>query len=122
MTTIGKAYMLSFNEIQDSVEKAIKEDGQEILLKYSAYEWDENDLPINNLKEVPIKGKVVFLSEEEDFKSEIYESPTWLEIAVIANKMCLETECRFNVFLEELQVYENMEKVSEATIIMGEFL
>ena len=49
MTTIGKAYMLSFNEIQDSVEKAIKEDGQEILLKYSAYEWDENDLPINNL-------------------------------------------------------------------------
>ena len=122
MSSISKAYLESYNTIQDTVEKAIKEDGQEVWLKYSAYEWDENDMPINNLKEVPIKGNVVLLSEEGDFRSEILESPTWLEIAVVTNKMCLETECIYNVFLEELSVYEtHVEKtpISEATIIMG---
>ena len=113
MSAISKAYMDSYNAIQDTVEKAIRDDGQKVLLSYSVYE-DENDVPVNNLKEVPIKGKVIFLSEEEDFRSEVYESPTWLEIAVIANRMCLETESDFRVFLDELSVYETyVEKVEE---------
>ena len=121
MSSISKAYLERYNEIQDMVDKAIKDDGREIWLKYSAYEWSDDDMPINNLKEIPIKGKVVLLSEEGDFRSEVLESPTWLEIAVVTNKMCIETECKYNVFLEELSVYEN-NGISEATIIMGENL
>jgi len=115
MNAISKAYLDAYDKIQDTVEKAIKESGQNVLIKYSAYE-DANDIPINNLKKVPVKGKVIFYDEEEQFESKVYDSPTWLEIAVIANEMVNITD-DYRTFIEMLDVY-NDGGISKATIIM----
>ena len=112
MSTLSKAYQNAYDKIQDEVEKAIKESGQKIELKYAAYDWDDADIPLNNLKEVPVKGKVKFVDQGEwtsnykPFESDICDSPTWLEIAVIANKMVTVTGDKHHVFLESLGDYE----------------
>ena len=105
MNAISKAYLDAYDKIQDTVEKAIKESGQNVLIKYSAYE-DANDIPINNLKKVPVKGKVIFYDEEQQFESKVYDSPTWLEIAVIANEMVNITD-DYRTFIEMLDVYND---------------
>lgn len=125
MSGISKAYQDAYNEIQDMVEEAVKADGQErVYVRYSAYEWDGNDIPINNLNEVPVKGKVKFLDDgqnENDFESEVMDSPTWLEIAVVANKMIQGTENYYEPYLDNIEILDDgNEEVTEITIIMGE--
>jgi len=112
---ISKAYLDAYDKIQDTVEKAIKESGQNVLIRYSAYE-DVNDIPINSLNEIPVKGKVIFHDEEEQFKSKVYDSPTWLEVAVIANEMVSITN-NYRTFLETLEVYSDGD-ISKAIIVM----
>lgn len=125
MSGISKAYQEAYNRIQDRVNQAIKKDGQKVILRYAAYEWDDDDMPIDNLSLVPIKGKVKFVDEGEffdnyePFESEVCDSPTYLEIAVIANKMIQVTKDFHHVFLERMDVYDDGSGVQEAIIIMG---
>ena len=123
MNTISKVYHDAFNEIQDNVDTAILKECQEVLIRYLAKELD--DIPINNLNKVPVKGKVRFVDEGEfyndytPFESEVYDSPTWLEIAVIANKMLEVTKDKDRIFLETLEVNDDGNGIKIATIIMG---
>ena len=123
MHTISKVYHDAFNEIQDNVDTAILKECQEVLIRYLAKELD--DIPINNLNKVPVKGKVRFVDEGEfyndytPFESEVYDSPTWLEIAVIANKMLEVTKDKDRIFLETLEVNDDGNGIKIATIIMG---
>lgn len=123
MGTLSKSYQDAYNEIQNMVEEAITKSTIPLLLKYSAYEWGDSDIPINNLKEVPIKGKVKFFDEgsgEIRYESEVMDSPTWLEIAVAANMMLHVTCEKFATHLDELEVFEvDEDGVKYITLIMG---
>ena len=85
--------------------------GEKPVVYYSAYQSDDDDLPIDNLDEVAIHGKVRFLAEHvsevgegRPYSSEIVESPTWLDVAVLANEM-IKTTCDFHhQFLESVRI------------------
>lgn len=107
MSGLTKAYEDALNKMQDKVDKAI-DDACHLnkYVIYSAYDYDEWDNPSDNLNEVPIKGKVVFFNSYETFDSGVYENPTWLDIAVIANRMIIETKDYHHVYLEAVDVFD----------------
>ncbi len=143
MSTLSKAYQNAINKMEDKVNEACKkakEHGR-IDVIYSTYEFDQYDTPIDNLDDVPLKGKVKFVDADalkegnffdfmyvdnpEDnpykpFVSKVMDSPTWLEIAVLANEMIQVTYDRHHVYLEDVVVLEVKDDgVQIAKIQMG---
>ena len=117
MSILSKAYQDAENKIQDKVDAEIDKFCENKKVVYSAYESDEWDTPIDNLSEIPIEGKVVFMDEKGEFKSGVFESPTWLDIAVIANRMLNETN-DYHLYFEQIDIHEEG-GVNIATLIMG---
>ena len=61
MSGLSKAYLDAMGKIEKKVEEACKKAGHEkVKVIYSAYGFDEFDTPIDNLNEVPIRGKAIF--------------------------------------------------------------
>lgn len=109
------AYRVASDAIEERVEAAIRESGEQVHVIYSAYKMDERDVPVDDLDESPILGPVVFeqlsdwKGEEaegydretwDDYRSGVADSPTWLTIAVFANRMIETTGDFHHVFLE----------------------
>lgn len=119
MSTLG----MSFQDVTEQIDEAIKNklsEGEELNIIYSAYDLDERDIPINNLNEVPVEGKIKFV--EGEFESEVMDSPTWLDIAIVANKMISKTRDFQNKYFEDF----NVEKLGEddnytATFVMNSY-
>jgi len=119
MNTISKSFQVAMNEIDDIIDSAIKADGRKKEVIYSG-ESDEYDIPINNLSEVILKGKVKFMNSDKTFESEIIENPTWLDVVVIANRMIIETEDYHHIYFESLyDIYQDDNGVLIATLSMG---
>ena len=112
-----KAYF----EIENQVESAI---AGEVLISFSAYDSDENEIPINNLTDVVVKGKVKFISPKgiwrnEKYISKVVENPTWLDIAILANEMILKTQDTHHVFLEDVEYVREEKGIKIYDFIMG---
>lgn len=127
MNCLSKAYQEAMDKINKRVDDAVKADGQEeVLVQYSAYEYDQYDNPSDNLDDVPVSGEVVLVDSgdfwdwkhEQDgtenpykpFKSKAMNSPTWLEIAVEANRMIHTTHNANHCYLEDIK-YDEEEDV-----------
>ena len=86
--------------IHDRIEAVLP---SERLVEFGAYDVESvagiGEVPIDNLEATAVKGHVVF-SRNPDFLSEVIESPTWLDIAVIANESIVETGDREHVILQ----------------------
>jgi hypothetical protein len=106
-------YNKMLDEMNDAVDEACIAAGhKKVRVFYSAYKTktvNNEDIPINNLGKVAIKGKCVLFSDKDEFyggpKSKRYlsewlENPTWLQIAVCANTMIRITRDEHHVFLE----------------------
>jgi hypothetical protein len=76
------------DKIDEKVRNAI---GKKCHLSYSAYEYDKNDNPIDNLDKIVAKGKCVFIRTLSDYPyiSEVIENPTWMDVCKIANDSIL---------------------------------
>lgn len=120
MSGLSKAYQEVINNMDKKITDAVKDDGQEkVFVQYSAYLFDEYDIPIDNLDEVPEKGMVRFIDGGDKFgwkhdmdgtenpynpfESVIMDSPTWLEIAVEANRMINTTYNSNHCYLEDIE-------------------
>ncbi len=75
-------------------------------VSYSAWGSEEDEFRIN-LDEVAVEGPVIFVQEHdefwgpgEDYKSELVENPTWLELCLLANDMINVTGDHHHIFLE----------------------
>ena len=117
------------DEMQDTIDAAIAASGREEKpLIYSAYDDDENEMPINNLNEVAFKGTFTVIYAHSNFwdgrgigllgvpaeeqgggepcgrpyRSEEVTDPTWLTLAVLANEAILTTNDLHHVFLESV--------------------
>lgn len=126
-------YSDALGDIQDRVDAAIAENdvGKTGFIKklqrgerldvviYSAYENDvENDIPIDNLDEIPHRGTFVVVNDYDSFWdstggngesyiSEPVTDPTWLELAIHANESMHVTGDYHHCFLENVQVVDN---------------
>jgi hypothetical protein len=119
MSGLTKAYDDAVNAMEDKVEKAINVFCDKKYVIYSAYDYDEWDIPIDNLDEIPIKGKVEFIGSLS-FESGVFDNPTWLDICVIANRMIIETKDYHHIYLEDVDVVDVNDKGYKiAKLIMG---
>ena len=110
MNGLSKAYVMAMEKIESEIEEAIKADGQKkVCVHYAAFDFDEWDIPINNLKEIPLKGNVKLYAYAENgsglYESDVMENPTWLDICVATNRMISETKTG-DQYLEGLKVYK----------------
>ena len=123
--TAWSRYTELSERIDARVAQACKDAGhKKVRVDYSAYKTDKDDMPIDNLDQVAVEGKVILVghaddffggSKSKDYRSDILENPTWLQVAVCANKMIKRTRDTHHCFLEGLtrigeedgiQVYE----------------
>jgi hypothetical protein len=118
MSTLGMSYQQVMEQIDSIVEETIKLTGKKQSVVYSAYEEDEYGNPINNLKEIAIKGMIKFV-DGEDFVSLPLFSPTWLDIAIVANEMINQTKDYQNRHFKDFDVFDNQDGVMIAKLIMG---
>jgi hypothetical protein len=141
MSTLSKAYQDAIEKMEDKVDEACKaKEHERVDVIYATYEFDQYDTPIYNLDDVPLKGKVKFIDQDalkegnffdfmfdnqednpyESFESEVMDSPTWLELAVLTNEMIQITNNRHHVYLEDVVVIEVKDDgVQIAMIQMG---
>ena len=82
---------------------------------YSAYDTDEAGLPVDNLDEVPVRGTFRVLGEYvefwdsstdktgEEYVSDVITDPTWLQLAVMANRAIEVTGDQHHVYLEAVR-------------------
>ncbi|WP_139332556.1 hypothetical protein [Aquipseudomonas alcaligenes] len=107
-----------YDAIQHDVCKNIK---GECLVNYSVYDVDERGLPINNLNDIAIEGKIIVLANHNpfwgkgsDYKSQVLENPSWRELAVIANEVIVTTGDLHHAYLEGFEITR---KINETTFI-----
>lgn len=96
------------------------------IVFYSAYQSDAADLPIDNLDEVAIDGKVRFHAEHDPdagegrpYTSAVVDSPTWLDVAVLANEMIKTTGDSHHQFLESIFIVGEKNGTKLARFSMG---
>lgn len=123
------AWEAGMDAITDRVDAAIEKSGEKNVLVYSAYN-EVDDVPVDNLDDVVFEGTFVVevphddfwdgrgvgligvpVEEQgggepcgQDFVSDKVTNPTWLELAVIANKAILTTNDLHHVFLESAEI------------------
>jgi hypothetical protein len=112
------AYVDIRKRVHDIVSSQV---GGLVHVFYSAYKSDANDVPIDNLDDVPVVGKVQFVqkSDEGNYKSEVAFSPTWLQICVFAEEMIRATGDYHHVFLENVRLDGHWEDVWVYKFSMG---
>jgi len=96
------------SDVMNDMVKDALPDGEKMYVYYSAYKFSKTtDEPLNNLKQVAVRGKVMFIQDHDEFwgegetyQSPVMENPTWLDLAVAANKMIQTVGDYHHIFLE----------------------
>lgn len=92
-------------------EACVKAGHEKVSIIYSAYPYDANDLPADNLDEVFAEGEFQvtvpgddFFGNGTDYKSNRVTNPTWLVLAIMANESIPVTGDYHHVFLENARI------------------
>lgn len=116
-------YSIRLRELHARIAERL---GEKPVVFYSAYKSDANRLPIDNLDDIAIEGKVKFVAPADDgwdegssYESEIVDSPTWLTVSVLANAMIKMTCDYHHQFLESIYVVGQEHGVTIARFSMG---
>lgn len=122
--------MEKYRIIQDKVINGIKSIGsKEIIVVYKAYEEDTQQMPIDNLEQIAVQGKVRFASSANvygrkitglDYLSKIFVNPTWLQAAFLANQMLEKNGERRRICLENILVCRRENGIKKAVFLMRE--
>jgi hypothetical protein len=96
----------------------------DIRVVYAAGPDTEDGMPIDNLDEIAIKGLVRFIEidpqDGERFESEVLDSPTWAQVAVIANRMMCQLRYDHHVYLEGIEIVRRPKgKPKVAEFVLG---
>jgi hypothetical protein len=119
----SKAYAVMCDAIQDRIKRSV---GRKCVLFFSAYSLDADRLPVDNLDDVPIWGKVQIKSRpikgvqrRYEFESAVMKSPTWLELCGIANDQLIATRDRNHHYLEAVELVETVGDIQIAEFHFG---
>ncbi len=123
MASSTTEYGRRLQAIHERIEERV---GAKPVVFYSAYETDADGYPIDNLDEVAIRGRVRFRADHDpywgsgrDYVSPFVDSPTWLDVAVLANTMILTTGDRHHCFLERVRIVMECNGFKLARFSMG---
>ena len=107
---LDKARAAAFDAIQDRVKATVN---QKCFVVFSAYKCDQDNVPIDNLDEVPISGNVKIRARghrlpsgnpKKDYESEVLRNPSWLDLCAIANAHLVQRIHRRQIYLETAKV------------------
>lgn len=118
---------LEWRERYDAIKKEIGcHINGEYLVHYSLYGKDQDDLPVNNLHEKAINGKVIFIGghnrcmdDGKGFISEPYFDPTWLDVAIAANDFLNASGNHQHVYLEGILTVSESHNIKCVTFVFG---
>jgi hypothetical protein len=117
----NKHYQVALGAIMDRVEQFLLEDKNVPLdrqaVTYSAYPTEPQGVPVDNLDDVPIKGKVQIIGE--NYHSGLLQSPTWLELCFHCNQMIHLSGDYHHIFLEDIRVNKKDKGVKICKFDMG---
>lgn len=108
--TTDEAFDIAYDAIQARVLARV---GPRCLVSYSAYETTEDEVPIDNLDAIPIRGAVRVRGDRteyfggpksRDYEGPVLESPTWLDLCVIAHAQIRRTRDHHHRYLESIEV------------------
>jgi hypothetical protein len=109
---VAPGYDAAMERIELRVMAGVFASGQRrVRVVYSAYDEDEDGVPVDNLDEVAVRGKCVLVGpaneyfggpRSREYRSGVLEDPTWLQVAVHANAAIAVTRDRHHLFLEGL--------------------
>ncbi|MEO5712916.1 MAG: hypothetical protein ABIT37_05450 [Luteolibacter sp.] len=109
--------------IQTRVKSSI---GSGCVVQFSAYRLDAREMPVDNLDEIAVSGAVQFVQvcdpswgEGQDYRSATLTSPTWMEVAAIANEMIGVTGDRQHCFLEGFTRLRSEDGIDVLELDMG---
>ena len=120
-----KAYAIAADAIQNRVNARV---GSKCSVYFSAYKLDADKLPVDNLDDIPISGRVLIRANRDrirggqlskDYESPIMESPTWLDLCAIANLQITATRVRERRYLEHVEVVGTKTDIQIAEIRLG---
>jgi len=119
-----KEYKSAIGEIDEKIEKRMRE---ELNVRYSAYELGDNRVPIDNIDEVAFEGRVSvicnvpsIINPEAIIITEIMESPTCLDLTMVANNFMLRTGDYHHRFFEGYEIVgESHSRVTLIEFHMG---
>jgi hypothetical protein len=118
-----KAYASACDAIQNRVERSI---GPKCVVYFSAYTLDADQVPVDNLDEVPVTGKLLVRGSRlrggqrgKDYESCVLENPSWLDLCGIANDQIIATRDREHRYLEGIEVVENNGDVQLTAFRLG---
>ena len=112
----------TYDQIGDQVTAYIKEHRSisieyKDLVYFSAYGDDYE----NNLNDIAVEGRMVFIEEETDYSeryvSPVLENPTWIELCLRANDMINKTGDLHHVFLENIEINNSIFTVDEKSFV-----
>jgi hypothetical protein len=116
----SKAYASACDAIQNRVKHRI---GRNCVVVFHAYKLNADRLPIDNLDEVPVSGKLLIRSgrrrraaQSIEFESPVVENPSWLELCVIANNQLIATRDRKHRYLEQIDVVGSIDEIQVAVL------
>jgi len=111
-------YQDALGRIMDRVEQYLEEKSVPVdrqMVTYSAYPADP--IPVDNLDEVPIKGRVQIIGENYD--SGLLQSPTWLELCYHCNCMIHLSGDYHHIYLEDIRETKKVKGVKICKFGMG---
>lgn len=104
-------YDVLSNYISDRLKEKIKGN---VYVTYSNFDEDKKGIPINNIDEIAVKGKIRFYQKHDpfwgkgkDYTSKPIKNPTWLSVAKLANDMIKTTGDTHHRFLEGIYKRKN---------------
>lgn len=116
-----------FYERLDAIQKEIGcHINGEYLVHYCLNDEDQNGLPVNNLRDKAISGKVIFdqgdnrcVNDRERFIGKHFTDPTWLDVTIAANDFLNVTDSRRHVYLEDILVVSESNNTKHVTFVFG---
>jgi hypothetical protein len=104
----------AFDKALEAIDlRVMRRVGHRCKVSYSAYPTDDRGLPMDNLDDVPITGRVRFRRERNeffggaqsrDYESDAVESRTWLDLCKLADASIRTTNDYHHLYLEGVRV------------------
>lgn len=121
---VDDRYDAAMQAIEDKVIAACRAAGHaDVHVLYSCYPCDEDDVPVDNLDKVAVRGRVIVGRPSADgdaaYNSPVLLNPTWLQLCVQANASIEATGDYHHVFFEGLDPRKNLNGNKVRRLVMG---
>lgn len=120
-------YIRFVTRIERKIREAVLDKGhRRVMVSYSNFEKTAEGKYVDNLHKVAFKGTMILVAEPAEhskgkaYRSEALENPTWLQIAICANRMILRTRNRSHYFLDGFKEIAQSDGVATCVFVMGQ--